>query len=399
MRFSAKNFQPWAEFTLDLDGLTLLVGPSNQGKSSIFRALRGLFRNELPADFVRNDQDDRMEVSLEIAGTPTILATRTRKGSTKYEIGTDEFKALGHSVPDKVKALNFNKVVVGKATMDPIFSEQNRAQFLIDPETWKPEEISSILGAFSSTEKLDAGKKEVGLRITQKNSEARTLAEEIREAEERRAKFSKLSGRAEGAVSQVDDVGFLVEGCEVRLSLLSEALERSSRIADLEILTSNLYIPDVSKEELLFEKARLLSRTVDHLSRSQFLSKLGGSLDNVVLGWEAATKSYRLHRGLIYVLGATGRREMSPGECAKRLTDMLKHMDSNLSLMLRQVSIIKVTNTILPARERVKAKEVEAVVAGTELEKAEATQAGLKLKLGGPKCPKCGGTLACPTCR
>ena len=166
MRLSGKNVQPWEEFALDIGGLTLIVGPSNHGKSSIFRALRGVLRNDLPSDFVRNGQDGRLEVVLETEGTDPIKATRTRKGTTKYEIGRDEkgkpikYEALGDSIPEPMRKLGFGRVQVGETTIDPIFSEQNRAQFLIDPERWKPADLSSVLGAFSSTERLDAGKKE-----------------------------------------------------------------------------------------------------------------------------------------------------------------------------------------------------------------------------------------------
>ena len=72
IKLTGRNVQPWEEFALDIGGLTLIVGPSNAGKSSIYRTLRGVLRNDLPSDFVRNGQDGRLEVVLEVLGTEPI---------------------------------------------------------------------------------------------------------------------------------------------------------------------------------------------------------------------------------------------------------------------------------------------------------------------------------------
>jgi len=45
IKLSGKNFQSWDAFDLTLAGLTVLTGPSDTGKSAIFRALKGVLRN------------------------------------------------------------------------------------------------------------------------------------------------------------------------------------------------------------------------------------------------------------------------------------------------------------------------------------------------------------------
>src|ERR1700739_652878 len=136
MKLSGKNFQPWANFEMDIEGLTVLVGPSNQGKSSLFRALQGIVRNDLPEEFVRNDQDDPMEVGLEVDGL-SIKAARAVGKSTKYEVGTKKYSSLNGKIPEEVEKLKFGIVKIGDVEVDPIFAEQNKAQFLIDSDRWK----------------------------------------------------------------------------------------------------------------------------------------------------------------------------------------------------------------------------------------------------------------------
>jgi energy-coupling factor transporter ATP-binding protein EcfA2 len=201
VRLSGKNFQAWSDFELDISGLTILTGPSDTGKSALFRALKGVLRNELPAEWVRDGQDEPMEIAVETDGY-RIAASRSRKGSVKYEVApgvtdpTDKFAKLDGDIPPALKALRYGDVTVGTFDVDPLFGRQNSAQFLIDPETFKPAEVNAVLGAFGGTEKLERGKRRANLLKTQLDGEARALASQIRDAEERKAALLALQGEA-----------------------------------------------------------------------------------------------------------------------------------------------------------------------------------------------------------
>jgi predicted ATPase len=64
MKFSGKNFQPWPDFDIDIEGLTIVIGPSNEGKSSIYRALRGILRNDINEGYIRNPKKEPLELKL-----------------------------------------------------------------------------------------------------------------------------------------------------------------------------------------------------------------------------------------------------------------------------------------------------------------------------------------------
>jgi ABC-type phosphate/phosphonate transport system ATPase subunit len=53
IKLHGKDFQSWEEFDLNIEGRTAVVGPSNLGKSAIFRSLKGLVRNTLNANQLR----------------------------------------------------------------------------------------------------------------------------------------------------------------------------------------------------------------------------------------------------------------------------------------------------------------------------------------------------------
>ncbi len=408
MKLSGKNFQPWDNFSLDIDGLTLIVGPTNKGKSSVFRSLKGILRNELDAGFVRNGQDEKMEVTLEVDGMPPIEALRSRKGTTEYRIGVDEngkpikYKALGDSIPEPMEKLKFNRVRVGDTVMDPIFSEQNKAQFLIDTERWKPIEINTILGAFASTERLDAGKKEANARISQKNGEAKTLAEEIREAEERKGKLMALAEQTDQHAAKVTSVESIVNDSENRLSNTYEAVEHLTKLTERRRLLSELKVPDTLGAERLHSKSNLLWQAASSHAKFTFLSECSTAFDDTVANWEPVVKAYKLKQATLALLEIMGRGGPSPRECADQIGVILSTAKLSLSSILAFSSIVEVSGKVQPAQEKVRKKEAELLQ--VEGEYKAATEELLRCSMVSasdsvfPKCPKCGDRLSCSTC-
>ncbi len=406
IKLTGRNVQPWEEFALDIGGLTLIVGPSNAGKSSIYRTLRGVLRNDLPSDFVRNGQDGRLEVVLEVPGTEPIKATRTRKGTTKYEIGKDDkgkpvrYEALGDSVPEPMKGMGFGRVQVGETTIDPIFSEQNRAQFLIDTEKWKPSDLSSVLGAFSSTERLDAGKREAGLRITQRNSEARTLAEEIRETEERRGRLLRLSEETEAALHWAGSFETRANHYESQGLTIASLLAGMARLGLLRRLGSGIVVPDLSVTEDLRTKGSLLSEAA---YRSRRLSLLSG-MDKMGLyvqgQWDAIAQGWRLLQAVLSLLGMMGRKA-GPRACAEQLGTLLGEAEASLASVLRLSSVTRVSGGVREARQLSALKEDDLRRTEESLRLANGEAADLEAELARasvPKCPVHGVALACPLC-
>lgn len=66
---SARNYRSLADVTVDLDGLTTLIGPNGSGKTSVLRAL-ALFSADAPAVTMRdfNDKEKSMVVDLVLSG-------------------------------------------------------------------------------------------------------------------------------------------------------------------------------------------------------------------------------------------------------------------------------------------------------------------------------------------
>jgi energy-coupling factor transporter ATP-binding protein EcfA2 len=304
--FSGKNFQPWSDFSLKISGFTVIAGSSNTGKSSIYRALRGILRNELPEEFIRNSQDEPLELTLEVTLCPSckectdndvcpscssstikhiIKVVRPIGGSTKYVVDGKPYAKLQLAVPEPLLNLGFSEITVGEVSADPIFGRQNSAQFLLDPDTFKPSMINAILGAFGGTEKLEAGKKEAALRNTRINSEAKLLAEEIRSSEGLINTLEPLVERGNKLSQQLSIQEKSVLKLETELSIVSSAVHHRQKLEPLVELSKALVIPNMAEVETLSKIKISIQGLISY--RARLWSQISGlsALEKLTLEW------------------------------------------------------------------------------------------------------------------
>jgi len=270
-----KNFQSWAEADLTAEGLTVIVGPGNTGKSALFRAFKGLVRNELNLNQVRVGGDG-MEVEAVIDGVG-VAAKRKRKGSTTYVVDKVDYAKLGGNVPDSLKDLKFEQVEIGDVRLDPIFASQFGGQFLIE-ET--PTALNTILGAFSSTEKLESGKREANVRIADFNSQAKALAIEARVVEDRRARLEALSARATAIQAVIDELEPVIRRQEKTVAAIHLLIEQKARLAATKAALQRLQVPSVDEVTAGITLLTAYTNAADALQR---YNRTRATLDRLVI--------------------------------------------------------------------------------------------------------------------
>jgi DNA repair exonuclease SbcCD ATPase subunit len=397
MRLKGKNFQPWAEFDMEIEGLTVLVGPSNKGKSSLFRALKGILRNEIPEDFIRNNQEEPLEIELEVDGH-NIKVIRKRKGSTKYVLDGKTYTSLGGKVPDEIEKLKYGEMKIGDYNVDPIFANQNKAQFLIDSDRWKPQEINAILGAFSSTEKLDAGKKEANLRITQRKGEANTLASEIRLAEERSAVLLEITGQATVIADAVLALERGIRDDETVVGQLESVLYHRGRLQPLQGILDTLTLPNLTEAATLLQVVEGLGAAGQALLLSRFLRKLEAALDSSAASWADLLVTYKQGKSIEELLALLDKAGFYRTEYADRLTSIIEQVETQLAEVKALNASIAYLAVAASAFEVHKSLTSQLAGLTSELETAEdeleaarqeyAAAEAKKIKPG--ICPKCG---------
>jgi energy-coupling factor transporter ATP-binding protein EcfA2 len=295
MKLSGKNFQPWPEFDLEISGLTVLIGPSNEGKSSIYRALKGILRNEVDEAQIRDPKEEPLELTLKV-GDYTVTAVRGKKGSVRYEVDHPSFTKpekpkkyakLDGTLPPEVRALNFGEIKIGEYSIDPIFGDQNRPQFLIDPVAYKPGHINAVLGAFGGTEKLERGKKEANLRKTQKDGEAKLLAGQIRDAEQRKHGLDGLLEAGEPLSGSLRALEKEIQALEAEALWVGRALSCRKRLHPLRQLSESFVLPDVGDIQRLQQASQQANEAAESSAFARWLRKPLVAIEGIVTPWSA----------------------------------------------------------------------------------------------------------------
>ena len=225
-RIELVNFMSHARTVIEpADGLTVLVGPNNCGKSAVVTALQILCHND-NSTYVTRHNERECSVTVETSDGHTVQWTR-KNNSPRYTIDGQVFDRLDrNSIPADLHAvLCLPKVTAeGNREFDVHFGEQKSPVFLLD----KPGSHAAQFFASSS----DAAKLvEMQKRHQQKMAEAR------KERVQLGAQAEQLD-RDLSILSVADAIGVLVAGAESQhasiAELFSTIAHAQSEIQDLE---------------------------------------------------------------------------------------------------------------------------------------------------------------------
>lgn len=108
-RLTLENFQKHRSFKLKLSPhVTTIIGPSDIGKSAIFRALGWIVFNRPAGDDFIHEDFDTASATLHVDGHEI---GRTKGKRNVYTLNTEEFVAFGQDVPEPVSTiLNLSKI-------------------------------------------------------------------------------------------------------------------------------------------------------------------------------------------------------------------------------------------------------------------------------------------------
>jgi len=100
---SIRNFQAHKKLDIELDeGVNVIVGPSDAGKTAIIRALRWLVFNEPAGDAFRSSWGGRTSVTIKTEEGDVLRRVRTDKANY-YTLNKEQFKSFGRGVPDEIR--------------------------------------------------------------------------------------------------------------------------------------------------------------------------------------------------------------------------------------------------------------------------------------------------------
>jgi len=224
-RITIGNFQSHKHTVIEPapEGLTVLVGASDSGKTAILRALKWLFYNQPNGTEYIRGGESTARVRVEFADGRWVERRRSRKGGNLYEIRAvdDEirrFEGFGSGVPLEVQEITGVKLVrIGDLEMQINLAEQLDGPFL-------GKAVSSlvkakVLGKLAGTEEIDYAGKGCGTDIFRGRQEKQRLATEMDKLQTDLVKYDYLPGLAE-TISQASSMLDRVKANKVRLETL-----------------------------------------------------------------------------------------------------------------------------------------------------------------------------------
>lgn len=324
MDLSLTNYQSWSSAQLKVEGLTVVVGPSNLGKSALGRAFKGLVRNDILPDHIKLGTEG-VVVSAIISGQ-TVTAKRGAKAkdSTVYDVDGAEFAKLGGDIPQAVKDMAFGPVEVNGVTIDPVFAGQFDGQFLLGNS---PAELNAVLNAFASTEKLDKGRRELAKRTTETNATAKALLPQISALEEQSHSLETILAAAEESHTQALAAAKEVTRLDKAVAAAGTLLDALEKLRDLQHQIIGLSTLLAARDEaikLYKGTARCIiaftSQEAATTGREQ-----GKSITLALAHLQPATDAFQAAKALATTVSAKQARETA--------ADLVEHVDSALDCL------------------------------------------------------------------
>ncbi|WP_408955923.1 AAA family ATPase [Natroniella sp. ANB-PHB2] len=271
-----KNFQSHADSRLEFEeGLNVITGPSDQGKSAIIRALRWVLYNEpRGTDFIRTGTNS-CQVTIELDNDFKITRRRTKK-ENRYELITPEgeehvFEKVGSKVPQEVKDVHGMPKIELDSDLERTLNldYQLDGAFLLNASG---SERAKVLGRLIKVHIVDAAIRDTTKDLRDLNQEQKRAEQELVDLDDKLEEFNDLDTLSEEIKHQEQLLARLKEvnnklkrfkSIHKRINLIKQELNKwkkiNQKLGDLEKI-DNIYDTIAAKLEQLRALKQLVKR-------------------------------------------------------------------------------------------------------------------------------------------
>jgi energy-coupling factor transporter ATP-binding protein EcfA2 len=194
-RIRLKDYMSHADTTIELaDGLTVLVGPNNCGKSAVVAALEAVARNQL-GDFMIRHGAKGCEVTVETDDGRSV--TWRRRSAPSYVIDGVEHARVRGSVPEDVHRILRMPLVSAedeRLAFDIHFARQKAPIFLLDAPG---SQAAAFFAASSDASRLIEMQRRHREKVTERRREQARVRAEIARIEREEAALAPVAGAGE----------------------------------------------------------------------------------------------------------------------------------------------------------------------------------------------------------
>lgn len=304
-----KNFQSHKHTEVDFtDGVNVIIGPSDAGKSSIFRAINWVLSNRPLGEAFRSEWGGETSVTLHTDDNMEIRRIRSDKKNL-YIVNGTELKAFGSEPPEEVfNALQIDACNI-QSQMDP--------PFLLAKS---PGETAQMLNRAASIDDIDRVTASLRKSYLQLDRTIQSNKEGLKEQKEELSHYDYID-EAEQKIVEVEKEERSIEETQQRKKKIGQC---SDRIKDITIaLDKTNHIPTAldaihSLEDLNEKYIKLYNKYIrvvniqDEVKHLRNILKSSKNVDdnlNLIAKAEQTLKQFqnqqRQYDGLVKVLGRT----------------------------------------------------------------------------------------------
>ena len=223
-KITIENFQSHQKTAIEIapnGQLTVIVGPSDTGKTVILRALRWVFYNQPQgSDFIRAGAT-YVRVTVEFASGHIVVRHRSTGSINRYLVNGETYEGFGGSVPLEVQEVTgVRPVTIGDMDLTLNLAEQLDGPFL--GKSISAGARAKVLGKLAGTEEIDLASKRLGTDLYRSNQEEKRLKASLVETREKIAGYDFLPAMKEKIVA-----------LEALAATVKKAQERRRALAEL----------------------------------------------------------------------------------------------------------------------------------------------------------------------
>jgi len=331
------NFQSHGETSMEFhNGVNVIVGSSDSGKSAIIRAIRWLSRNRPSGNDIRSWWGGQTSVNIEFE-EESILRIKDKTDFYKHKNGKRKlnFKAFGTSVPEEISlALNLNEINI---------QHQLDRPFLLDST---PGAVALHFNKVAKLDKIDLSIQNINSWIRELTSDIKYKEIQITEIQSELKKYDKL------------------EKLEIELEVLESMTDKSSslknRIRRLMDLNASYYDNrihiDYLSQILIFEEP--INQIIDWQDKvsvtSQKALKLKTLLQNIIdvgINIDENEKITNLEdqvTSIIKLYTDSGKLEKRILQLSAKISTLNNIQTQLNKVQLKEASLIKEFNRVFP---------------------------------------------------
>lgn len=218
-----ENFQSHSHTKLEFDeGVNVIIGPSDSGKTAVIRAMKWIFFNEPSGTDIIKKGESAAKVIIKLDSGFKIIRGRG-KSKNYYELvsedgETQRFEGFGLNVPQEIIDITgISKIDLGNMKMSLNIAEQLESPFLI---TDSPSVKANALGKLAGVDIIDKALGNLSKDIYEINTDKKSIEKEIKSQETILESFKYLDDD-KITIERLENIFENVEEYKYKLNLLT----------------------------------------------------------------------------------------------------------------------------------------------------------------------------------